>query len=179
MDSKTKNSEEFLNSILGKKTDFSLPKNYFDEFENEMEIRLFEENNPSKNNFKTPNNYFDNLDDRIFNKISSTKKEAKVISLKERLLKAIPFAAAASIILFIGLNSFYFNNTQEFSLDSLSDNDIELWLESNTLSSNDISLVLQDNILEDNELSFTTIKDESIEEYIYSIDDDSLLNELN
>ena len=81
--------------------------------------------------------------------------------------------------MFIGLNSFYFNKTQELTLDSLSDNDIEFWLDSNTLNSNDISYVFQDNILDENELNFATIEDKNIEDYIHFINDDSLLNELN
>lgn len=179
MDKKTENSEEYLNSILSKETGFSLPKSYFENFDNEIETRLFEEKNLLKNNFKTPNNYFEKLEDTIISKVKSPNKDVKVISLKERFLKVIPFAAAASVILFIGLNSFYFNKTQELTLDSLSDNDIEFWLDSNALNSNDISYVFQDNILDENELNFATIEDKNIEDYIHFINDDSLLNELN
>ena len=60
----------------------------------------------------------------------------------------IPIAAAASVILFIGLNSFVFNNGEELTLDSLSENDLELWFDSNTLSTSEIALVLEDDLLE-------------------------------
>lgn len=179
MDTKLKNSEAYLNSILGKENGFSIPENYFNNFEDVIDKKIVEANLPKENSFNTPNSYFDNLEDIILDKVSSTKKETKVISLKERILKYIPIAAAASVVLFIGLNSYIFNNDTTSNLDSLTDNDIEYWLDTNSLNTNDIAVVLQDDFLEENDLSFTTLQDENIEEYINSIENSSLLNELN
>ena len=81
--------------------------------------------------------------------------------------------------MFIGLNSFVFNTSDELTLDSLSNNDIEYWLDTNTFHSTDITTIYEDEILEENEFLFNELKDESIEDYINSIDDPSLLNELN
>ncbi|OAD44868.1 hypothetical protein [Polaribacter atrinae] len=179
MENKIKNSEEYLNSILGKETSFSLPKNYFDTIENAIETKLAEENIINENGFTAPDNYFNDLENEILAKVSSPKKETKVISFKERVLKMIPIAAAASIILFIGLNSFVFNKTEELTIDSLSDDDIEFWLNSTTLHTNDIAIVLENDVLEESDFYFSSLEDENIEDYMNSIDNTSFLNEIN
>ena len=91
----------------------------------------------------------------------------------------VPFAAAASIILFIGLNTFVFNQNNEISIDNLTESDIEYWLNNSDMHDSDVALVLDDDILEENGFSLTNLKDENIEEYINSIDNSSLLNEIN
>lgn len=178
MENNIKNSEEYLNSILGKKNSFSLPKNYFDTIEDAIETKLAEENLKKENGFTTPDNYFKDLENEILAQVSAPKKETKVISLKEKILKTIPFAAAASIILFIGFNSYVFNKTEELTIDSLSDDDIEFWINSNTLHTNDIAIVLENDILEESDFYFSSLEDENIEDYINSIDNTSFLNEI-
>jgi hypothetical protein len=179
MENKIKNSETYLNSILSKKNSFSIPDDYFSTIENTIEAKIVEENFRKENGFKTPDSYFNGLENDILAKVSSTKKETKVISLKQRFFKVIPFAAAASIILFIGFNSFMFNKTEKLTLDSLSDDDVEYWLNSNSISNSDIVSILEDDVLEDDVFYFSSIEDETIEDYINSIDNVSLLNELN
>ena len=89
-------------------------------------------------------------------------------------------AAAASIILFIGLNSFVFKTNKALTLDSLSNDDFEFWLDSNTITTSEVALVLEDDILDENDFYFLTIKDETIEDYLNnSIDYKDLLNEIN
>lgn len=179
MENEIKNIENYINNKVGQETGFSTPSNYFDNLEDVIASKISEENFAKETAFRVPKDYFSSLDDSILAQVSSERKETKVISFKERILKVIPYAAAASIALFISLNSFVFNTNDEFTLDSLSDNDIEYWLEENTLNNNDIAAILEDDILDENEFSFTDLKDESIEDYINSIDNTSLLNELN
>lgn len=179
MENNIKNSEAYLNSVLGKKTGFSKPKNYFNSIEEVIEAKLFEEKLNNENGFKTPNSYFKGLEDDILAKVLSPKIETKVISLKERILKFIPIAAAASVLLFIGLNSFVFNTTEKLTINSLTDDDIEYWLDGNNLSSIDITAVLGDDIIDENDFYFANIDDENIEDYINSIDNTTILNELN
>lgn len=179
MENKIKNSEEYLNSVLGKESGFSIPKNYFSTIEDAIEAKLIEEKFIKEKGFTLPDSYFKELENDILAKVSSTKKETKVISFKERILKFIPIAAAASVILFIGLNSFVFNKTEELTLDSLSDVDIEYWLDSNTLNTNDVTVILQEDLLEGDDFYFATLEDENIEDYINSIDNVSIFEELN
>ena len=177
MGKETKNSIE---DISKKKTGFSIPSNYFNNLEDVIATKLSEENFTKENNFEVPDTYFSNLEDTILAKVSSLEKEIKVISFKEKVLKMIPIAAAASIVLFIGLNSFVFKTTKELTLDSLSDDDIEFWFDSSSLTTNEITLVLKDEILEENDFYFSTIEDETIEDYIHdSMNYKDLLNEIN
>lgn len=179
MENELKNSVQYINNKVGKKTGFSAPTNYFDTLEDSILTKLAEENFSNENAFKVPENYFDDLENNVLKRIASEEKETKVISFKERVFKLIPVAAAASIILFIGLNAFVFNTIDELTLDSLSNNDIEYWLDTNALHSTDITTVYEDDILEENDFLFTEIKDESIEDYLNTMDESSLLNELN
>jgi hypothetical protein len=179
MENEIKNSEYYIQNKVGRATGFSAPTNYFDTLEAGISAKLSEEKFSKKTAFKVPENYFSTVDNSILSKVSSIKKENKIISFKERFFKIIPFVAAASILLFVGLNSFIFNTNNKLTLDSLSDNDIEYWLDSNTLNNQDIASILQDEILDENEFYFSDIKDKSIEEYINSLDNDTLLNDLN
>lgn len=175
MNKELKNSVQFITDKVGKSTSFTTPKDYFDTFENSFYNKLAEENLPKRTGFSTPETYFETLEETVLSKV--LEKETKVISLKERLLKVIPIAAAASILLFIGLNTFLFKTNKSITLDNLSDSDIEYWMSTNNINYNDIVLVLQDDLLKDNDFSLTNIKSETIEDYIISTDNTNLFNE--
>jgi hypothetical protein len=177
MERELKNSIEYISKKTGKNSGFSTPVDYFNNLEDAIHGKLSEDSFAKKAAFNVPDYYFNKLEDNILSKV--IEKKTKVISFKEKVLKMIPYAAAASIILFIGLNSFVFNSSEELTIDSLSDNDVAYWLDANTLNANDVTLLLQEEILEENDFSFATIKDENIEDYINSIDNTDLLNEIN
>jgi hypothetical protein len=179
MESELKNSEYYVNQKAGNKAGFSTPATYFDSLEKEIAAKISEEKFKKETAFKVPENYFNNIETSVLTKVLSTEKKTKVISFKARILKIAPLVAAASIILFIGINSFIFNTEEALTLDSLSNNDFEYWLEANTLNTNDITSILGDDILDENEFYFTNLKDESIEEYINSLDNNALWNEIN
>ena len=179
MENETKHSLNFINKKMGNEPSFSGPTDYFEGLEFDIESKIAEENFNKETAFKIPEAYFSTLEDRILEDASIYKKPIKVISFKDRILKAIPFAAAASIILFIGLNAFVFSTDNKFTVDAISDNDIEYWLDENTVYTNEIATFFENDILDEHAFSFTDIKDESIEDYINSIDNSSLLNELN
>ena len=105
MENELKNSVQYINNKVGKKTGFSAPTNYFDNLQDSIQAKIAEESFSKKSAFKVPENYFEDLENNVLGRISSEVKETKVISFKERVFKLIPIAAAASIILFIGLNS--------------------------------------------------------------------------
>jgi hypothetical protein len=180
MKNEIKHSTEYINKKTGNKTGFSTPSDYFSNLEDTIAMKLSEEKFDKKSSFKVPDTYFNNIEDRILAEVTSIEKETKVISFKERMLKMIPIVAAASVVLFIGLNSFVFNTTEELTLDSLSGDEIEFWFDSKTISTNEIALVLEDDIIIDHDFSFSNIEDETIEDYINnSIDGTDLLNEIN
>ena len=181
MSNHIKNSEEFLNSISRKKNGFSVPKNYFNAIEEKINIKLAEERFKNKSGFDVPNTYFKKFEEDLLAKVLSPSpvNETKVISFKERISKIIPITVAASVLLFIGLNSFIFDKTTEITLDTLSENEIEYWLDNSDIYLNDIAIVEAETILEENDFYFSSLRDEIIEEYIYSIENSYLLYELN
>lgn len=179
MENELENSIEFINKKAGSATGFSVPSNYFENLEEEINVNLVQDGFNKDIAFQVPGSYFNKLDETILKNISETEKERKVISLKNKVFKLIPYAAAACILLFVGLNSFVFNSNEQVSIDNISDIEIENWMDINDINTSEIAVILEDEIIEEYEFSFTEIKDESIEEYINSIDNSSLLNELN
>lgn len=177
MDTKNKYSLEHIKSITQNESGFSTPESYFDSVEDSVFSKIKEQSFSKENTFTVPKDYFNNFEDSLFTKVNFPKKEVKVISLKSRLLKIIPFAAAASVILFIGLNYFSFSDTTTF--ESISSDEIENWLDDSYLNnSSSVNFVDADfkdsNVLEED----TFIKDEDILEYLNTIDSSTLLTEI-
>ncbi len=180
MEEKIKNSELYLNSVLGEKSNFSAPKDYFNNIENRFFISLAEQNIPNKDGFSTPNSYFDSLENSILSKVKSKEKTIKVISLKQRFYKIIPAAIAASIALFISINYFTNKNT-EINFDNLAQTDIENWFleSSSNITSEDIATFINVDDINVNDFAYTNIDDDDIEDYIIYNENTTLLNEIN
>ena len=123
-------------------------------------------------------NYFKELETSITEKITP-KKEVKVISLKNKFLKHIPMAAAASLALFLSLNYLSPQNVEEVSFENLAQSDIENWVleNANELSDEDFASLLQSEITNENDFALTDINNNDIEEYIIDLENSSLLNE--
>ncbi|WKD86912.1 hypothetical protein KCTC32516_02292 [Polaribacter huanghezhanensis] len=178
MDTKNKYSLEHIKSTTQNKSGFSTPENYFDSVEDAVFSEIRAQSFSKENAFTTPKNYFENFEDSLFTKIDFPQKEVKVISLKSRLLQIIPAAAAASVLLFIGLNYFTFSDTTSF--DSISSEDLENWLDDSYINdaSSTVNFVDADfkdsNALEED----ASIKDEDILEYLNTIDNTALLTEI-
>ena len=178
MNKEIKNSVKYISKKAENKTGFSSPSDYFNNLEEAVAVKLSEEKFTKENSFEVPDTYFNKLEDRVFTNVISAKKEITIVSFKDRVLKMIPIVAAASIVLFIGLNSFLFNTTEELTLDAISDDEIELWLDLSFLTTNEIAIALDDYLLDVNVFYFSTNK--NIEDYINnSIDYLDLLDEIN
>lgn len=178
MENNIKNSEDYLKTVLKKDTGFSTPENYFSKVEESLTTIIFQEKLPKKSGLQTPENYFDSLENIILDKVIE-KKEVKVISLKERFLKYIPIAAAASIALFLSLNFFNSNNSEIINFDNLAQIEIENWIVDNAteLTTEDFATILNTEIMSDDDFAFTDLKNDAIEDYIINTDNTFLLNE--
>ena len=176
MDKKQKHTIDFINQKTGKKTGFKTPDNYFNEIEETIYSSLFIENLPKEKGFKTPDNYFDKIETSVLSKLSLEKStNTKVISLRKRVLQYIPAAAAASVLLFIGINYF---NTQKITFDDITVADVESWYENGYGNTNtdELATVINPSDIEEDILS--SISDENLEDYLYTIDNNTLLNEI-
>ncbi len=180
MNKELKNSVDFINQQVGKKTGFDIPENYFKGIEEKVTTNIFLEDLPKENTFKTPSNYFDTFEDDLFSKLNlndKKEKEVKVISIKKKVLQFIPLAAAASVLLFIGLN--YFNTTSSsVTFDDITIADVESWYENGygDTDSDELAIAFNETNIEDD--TFSSITDENLEEYLNDIDNSDFINEI-
>lgn len=179
MKENSKNRGNKIEKVIPEETGFKTPKNYFEKFEDKIFLKLSEDKFPKESGFETPHLYFDNIDEKILEKVILKEKRSKVYSLKKRAFKMITYSAAASIILFIALNIFLTNNKQEINIDSLTESDIEFWISNNEINYDDIAIILEEEILNEDDFSLTSIKNESIEDYLISRNSPSILTEIN
>jgi hypothetical protein len=177
MDTKNKYSLEYIKSITHNKSGFSTPENYFDSVEDTVFSKVKEQSFSKGNVFIAPKDYFNNFEDSLFANVNFPKKEVKIISLKSRLLKFIPTAAAASILLFIGLNIF----TTKDPFNTISSDDLNNWFDENYIDHSTVNAIefvdtdfTESTILEDE----TSLDDEDILDYLNTIDSSNLLIEI-
>lgn len=180
------NTSEHINlgwlSKLPKESGHKTPEGYFDTIEDDFSAKLAEQNLPIENGFKIPEGYFNTLEDRILENIELSKREkVKVIPLRTRVARFVNAAAAAVIILFVGI---YFN---KYEIEPTSD-EIAVWFEDNisTITSEDMTVVLTDEDFEDSSFLNDEIDGDEIikyldenDTYILIKDSDISINELN
>jgi hypothetical protein len=114
---------------------FDVPKDYFNSFEDVVMAKLKAEVLYKDEISKIPKDYFETLENDVIQKVTP---ETKVISLRRRLLKIItPVAVAASIILAIVLT----NNSKSVTFDSLTNADLEQWINQETINDAEIATI--------------------------------------
>lgn len=179
MDNTIKHSEDYIRSKVGNNSGFSVPTNYFDGIEESVLAHVSIEKVAKKPSFDVPADYFSKLENEIMSKVSSPVKETKVISLRERFLKFVPVAAAACVLLFVGLN--YFNtSTTNLTIDDVSVADIENWYDNGygTTNNTELAMVLETSDFADDDISSINIDSNQLEDYFNTTDNTSLLNEI-
>ena len=81
MKNELENSIKYISQKTGRKSGFSVPKDYFNGIEDGFLLKLSEEDLPKKTAFKIPKDYFSNLEDQILDKVSiNTSKEVNRIN---------------------------------------------------------------------------------------------------
>lgn len=179
MDNTTQHSEDYIRSKVGNNSGFSVPTNYFDGIEESVLAHVSIEKVTKEPSFEVPTDYFSKLEDEIMSKVSSPAKETIVISLRERFLKFVPVAAAACVLLFVGLN--YFNtNTSNLTIDDVSVAEIENWYDNDygTTNNTELTMVLETSDFTDDDISSINIDEKQLEDYFNTTDNSSLLNEI-
>jgi hypothetical protein len=151
------NKKDILNKLKNRDAGFSIPENYFSQFDNNMQengdkvksgfvtpekyFDAFEEKMTgqlSKNvnlstGFKVPDNYFEKFDQKVLNKIDS-KKAAKLIKLKpNKVLKILSYSIAASLLLFFSLKGLK-SNEAAFDPGAIEISEIERWMDEGLIS---------------------------------------------
>ena len=88
-------------------------------------------------------------------------------------------ATAASIVLFIGLNSFVFNKAEENLFDKLEDIEVENWISNNInlINDNDFALTYNDIEFDALEIIPNSISNDDLENYLNNEENLSLILE--
>lgn len=144
---------------------FHVPKDYFEDFEDNLFGKIAEKSLPESDGYSVPKDYFEDFEARLFRKLHP-EKETKVIKLPT--YKKVYYtlgSVAAALVLFIAVK----NLISEPVVDTPSIVEIEAYIDDGymTLDSYDIAEVFNDEIA----------AIENMPEY--DIDDENLLNYLD
>lgn len=166
------------------KSGFSLPENYFRDFEARLMDNLNEPEVSGNaylgdSGFKVPENYFDEFEGKLFEKLTAKSTDIKVIPLYRR--KKFYYAAAVAAV-FTGLFSTLLFNPpgNEMSIDTLELSAIENYLDDEYLNfdKKEISVLMTDYSYTIDNISTSKLSDEAVLEYISeNIEDQNLLFE--
>jgi len=144
------------------KIDFSVPENYFSDFDKRLESSInTSEAIPKATGFKVPDGYLDNFGDRLWNKIDQNKSSVR--TSKIRRLYAMSSIAAILILGFIIMkpkNTFATDQSEE-----LTTFDINTYIDEGfiNLSTYDIIETFEGVSLEDIEMADPIPREEIIE----------------
>ncbi len=151
-----------------KNAGFTVPNGYFEYVESTVLSKVIHD---------IPKDYFKTLDSKILTKLNiENKPEVKVINLKKLLLKRIlPFAAAASVVLFIGLN--FINKPNAVTFESLDDTNIDnyLALEPDYANGYNLGELLNDDDFTTLSNNITPMEDSKLESYLNQTNLDELM----
>lgn len=154
---------------IPKSDTYKVPENYFVNFQERLQVQIeFEEIVGAKKatGFIVPEGYFSNFPEKV---LQQTVTPTKVVSLfKPKWIYAVASVAAVALFLFI-LDPF---NKEEYTFDSIEDDTIAEYLETNTiyLSTYDVGELLTDEELE-NISNTIQLEDTEVLNYLETITD--------
>ncbi|WP_034059464.1 hypothetical protein [Lacinutrix jangbogonensis] len=149
-----------------KNSGFKVPQNYFEGLEDSVLAEAKLKNLVSDSGFKTPEGYLENFS-------VSIKKETKVISIFSRKNMLFVSSIAAAIVLFFSLNVF---NNSPLTLNDLDITTVEDYILDET-ELGDLASLFQDNELSESQFIDYSLSDETLDNYLESIDVNDLYSE--
>ncbi len=164
MSRKANMKKENIHNI--KNSGFKVPQNYFEGLEDSVLAEAKLKNLVSDSGFKTPEGYLENFS-------VSIKKETKVISIFSRKNMLFVSSIAAAIVLFFSLNVF---NNSPLTLNDLDITTVEDYILDET-ELGDLASLFQDNELSESQFIDYSLSDETLDNYLESIDVNDLYSE--
>ena len=73
----------------------------------------------------------------------------------------------------------FFNTDKKLDFDTLSENDLEYWINNNDMNETDIAIIFEDDIESEGDFTFSSLENEKIENYFNHNEIELILNELN
>lgn len=140
---------------------FKTPKNYFNNFDDNLINNIKLKAQVENTGFITPNDYFNKLEHEIINKVSASKKQTKVINLFTKKQLVYISAIAATIVLLFTLN---IKTTETTDLDYKT---VENYIIEEDISSYEIAALLDETDLSETHfIEYNTIEEDAVEDYI-------------
>jgi hypothetical protein len=179
MRKETENSETYLKSVLKNSDGFTTPKNYFSEFDDSLELKVFEETLPKKTGFSVPKDYIENIDTKVLDRLSpKTAKKGRVIQLK----KLQPWISIAAVfVISLSVSIFYLSSkTETVTFDDIAQSDIEYWMNNNSdfMTTIELETVLKEENIEETNFDFTEISSDDLEDYLLNENDIDIYTEI-
>lgn len=160
-----------------KTTGYKTPKHYFNAFNDNLFERLTAQKTKKTvetSGYKVPKDYFNTIDNAIFSKLN-TKVNTSVISLKSRKTFYYITGIAASFTLLFSV----FINTKEvkstLSLNTINTVAIERYLQLEDYTNDDLATLFNANEISETDFIDLTISDETLNQYIESIDTEDFI----
>ena len=150
------------NNLHIKKTGFTTPNNYFENFEDRLFEKLAEENIPKTTGFQVPETYFDGLEDSLSATLFDRTEDVKVISIqrKKNFTKYIRYAAAACVAIFAGI-LLYMNFSTPVTMDNIVNSEINTFIENDLIALNNYEIV---DVYEEENIDISTIFEVELDE---------------
>jgi len=146
---------------------FHVPDNYFESLDDKLMSRI---NQDSKKGFRVPENYFTDFEV----KPPKVSEQDGIVRLKRPQVKRLIWiAAAASVLLFFGIN-YTSNDPSKLDWNELNQSEIVSWIESDLSGLDAYDLA---EAYPEAELSETTISNEELNTYLNEIELDDILYE--
>ena len=147
-----------------KKSGFTVPKGYFDSFDEELDAKIRANSFPKSPGFNTPEGYFDNFEITI----EKPKPKGKLIEFSFSKFK---YAAAAAVVVGF-LSTFYLlipsNGSYDKLYNNISQQEIDSWFDQNDIeiSSIDMVAVYSDDLSEATDLLESNFNEQNITSYL-------------
>lgn len=148
------------------KSPFKVPKNYFDDLNEELDVKILEDSFSKENGFKMPENYLSHF--------SVHTKESKVILFNYTFFAKI----AAAIILLVSITFMITkNNSSNTNLSALNETDLNYWMD-DELDYNDLNYTDLEELSDDLEITDeSNLQVNAILEYLEDNDIDTILED--
>jgi hypothetical protein len=158
---------------------FSTPKGYFENFDEQLFLKIKEGPLPKETGFSLPEGYMDSFDERLFDRLyGSSEAPIKVKPLYRTKRFLYMVSVAASIALMFSVINFDTDLPKAF--DELSVSTIERYIDEGKLEldSYDIGALLSDEEMSNLNLEDELYLEETLQEYLLeNLDDTNLLIE--
>lgn len=141
---------------------FRVPPEYFESFEERLELRILEESLPKSSGFTVPDGYFERLSQKLV-RPAVEKPAGRVVSLRRAI-----WWAAAVIAALVALIGFPWETNQPYSLFDIDSVLIQEYIDRGgiDLSTNDIMALLNEEEIDLLSEEFDLIDQELLEEYL-------------